>query len=67
MHRVFTRIDTDKSGSINKIELKDALSKSTDNVTKESIEKIIKSVDNNDDGEINYTEFLASTVDPMIL
>lgn len=70
---VFKTIDRDKTGIIDKDELRIALEEGAQStgLTKQQssleISKIIKEVDYNNDNEINYTEFLAATINPNIL
>lgn len=67
MRNVFQEIDKDKGGTIQKQELKQALTKSKHKLSDQEIQDMIESVDYNRNQEINYTEFLAATIDPNIL
>ena len=59
----FKLIDVDNSGVITVDELRDVLIKMTDQeVTEEEVNRIIEEVDNETNGTINYTEFLAATI-----
>ena len=53
----FTNVDKDKSGKISKDELIVALK--AEKSQEKEIEKLIKQVDKNNDGKIDYNEFLA--------
>ena len=60
----FSAIDLDSSGAITLNELKAAFS-STHN--QQDLEEILKQVDFDDNGEINYSEFVSSTLDRTLL
>jgi len=60
--KTFKAIDKDYSGLISPGELKKALSHTVD-ISDEDINKIIMRVDYDNNGEINYSEFLSSTID----
>lgn len=67
---IFSKIDKDKTGSINREELKQALIENGVDgakLTDEELKKIVNEMDYNNDDAINYTEFLAATVDPKTL
>lgn len=57
----FNKIDTNMSGTIETAELKTAVRKSNMNLTEEEIEQIVKQTDQDDNGLINYHEFIAAT------
>ena len=57
----FEKIDTDNSGYIEMAELKEALAKH--NVPEQELDKIIENVDYAGNKRINYTEFIAATLD----
>ena len=52
----FRVIDLDGSGKLSKQEIKQVMKK--DNVSDETVEKLVKEFDLNSDGEIDYNEFL---------
>lgn len=54
-------MDKDNSGTLSIEEIKEAFRKN--NLTEEELNLLFRNLDFNDDGEINYTEFLAATVD----
>ena len=55
----FACFDTDGSGSIDLDELQQALGRFGKAVSKEEVEKIVRAVDQNSDGEIDFEEFKA--------
>ena len=57
----FRALDTENLGMLSIQEVKQAFKDS--NMPAEDVEKIFKSLDGNGDGLINYSEFLAATVD----
>lgn len=60
----FEKIDTDMSGIIEIAELKAALkTKPQLDMSDKDLDKIIKELDYDDNGKINYTEFLSATID----
>ena len=67
MRKVFQSVDKDHSGGINKDELTKALEASKLDASKEKVDSMVTSIDFSKDDIINYTEFLAATVDPKIL
>ena len=58
--QTFASIDTDSSGNISIEELKLALHKYG---IDEEIENLMRDLDYNGDGEINFSEFVAATID----
>ena len=54
-------MDTDNSGTLQLSEIRTAFNEL--NMTEEQVNEIFERIDFNHDGEINYTEFLAVTVD----
>lgn len=56
--QAFQYFDKDNSGTITTEELKQCLQSEDQTLTDEEAFKLIKEVDNNDDGMIDYTEFL---------
>lgn len=70
LRSVFNEIDKDKSGTIDKAELKEALESKNPKISHlnpEQLKEILKQVDNKNNQVINYTEFIAATIDPKML
>lgn len=64
----FRAIDVDHSGLISTDELKKAFHKiDLHNFSDEAFESMIKRVDYDNNGEINYSEFLSGTIDEIHL
>jgi len=61
LRNAFRTLDTDNSGSLEMSEIRTAFNEL--NIPEEEINQIFERIDFNHDGEINYTEFLAVTVD----
>lgn len=61
LKNAFRELDTDNSGTLSMSEIKTAMLEMK--IPQAELEQIFKNVDFNHDGEINYTEFLAVTVD----
>lgn len=61
LKNAFRELDTDNSGTLSMTEIKSAMMEMK--ITQAELELIFKNVDFNHDGEINYSEFLAVTVD----
>ena len=61
--QAFKRIDTDNSGYIDIHELMRVINKQHLNLTEEDAQKMIKESDYSGTGQINYTEFIAATID----
>lgn len=61
----FKDIDKDCSGFIDLDELRKVLNDANFNniVSEKEIDDIIRQIDNDDNGKINYTEFIAATID----
>lgn len=62
MRREFEKIDVDNSGTIEILELENAVRKSSINLTEEEIKQILNELDYSKDKTINYTEFIAATI-----
>ncbi len=62
LNKVFQEIDTDHSGLIDASEFKNAISNSKVKITEREAQELIDSIDNNLNTKIDYTEFLASTI-----
>lgn len=58
LHAAFNAFDIDKSGFINKSELKDAMKKLGESLTDEEIEILCSEIDINKDGRICFDEFM---------
>lgn len=59
----FEKIDTDKSGLLDADEIRQAVRQSKFKISKREVEELIDNIDNNDNTQIDYTEFIASTMD----
>lgn len=59
----FKSLDKNKDGYITMLELKSAMSK---HHSEEEVEEILKSIDTDKNGAINYTEFIAASLDNII-
>ena len=57
----FRALDKNNTGLLTLNEIKEAFKDA--NVTQEDLDMIFSNIDLNHDGEINYSEFLAATVD----
>lgn len=62
---LFTQFDKNKDGYITKNELKKGL-KGLGNSSEEEIEEIMQSIDTDNNGAINYNEFLAATLNSKV-
>ena len=63
MEEQFKLIDQDGTGVINKKELVDVMNENTDHGTsQEEIDQILSEIDYDNNGSINYSEFLAATL-----
>ena len=63
LKQTFQKLDEDNSGYLEYKELNQAITKSDMNLSPEEIEKLIKEIDYADNHKINYTEFIAATID----
>ena len=61
LKNAFRTLDTDNSGTLELSEIRNAFNEL--NMPAQQIDEIFERIDFNHDGEINYTEFLAVTVD----
>ena len=59
----FEALDEDHSGFLEYKELHAAITKSDMQLTTEEIDKLIKEIDYADNDKINYSEFIAATID----
>ena len=64
----FEKVDTDMSGFLELVELEEALAHAKnangDEISQEDIHKMVVEIDLTKNSKINYSEFLAATVDP---
>ena len=60
----FKSLDKNKDGYITMTELKVAMAK---HHSEEEVEEILKSIDTDKNGAINYTEFIAASLDNIII
>lgn len=61
LRNAFRTLDADNSGTLQLSEIREAFNEL--NMSEEEVNQIFERIDFNHDGEINYTEFLAVTVD----
>ena len=61
LREAFRSLDTENLGMLSMAEVKQAFKDA--NIPSDDVDKIFKSLDTNGDGLINYSEFLAATVD----
>ena len=61
LREAFRALDTENLGMLSMQEVKQAFKDA--NINAEDVERIFRSLDTNGDGLINYSEFLAATVD----
>lgn len=59
----FEAMDEDKNGKLSAKELYNALQIAELNIPKDKIQEIIYEIDHNENQEVNYTEFIAATID----
>ena len=64
MLSLFNELDTDKNGSIDFREVKEALVGSS--MTEQEMRNLFSTLDSNNDGEINYDEFLTGLSDKRL-
>tara|TARA_B110000285_G_C15083360_1_gene594765 strand:+ start:1231 stop:1515 length:285 start_codon:yes stop_codon:yes gene_type:complete len=62
LKKEFELIDKDRSGIIEVSELSQAIKKANMTLSNEDINEIISQIDENGDGEINYSEFITATI-----
>jgi len=58
MLAAFEHMDADGNGHITKDELKDFMKKAGQRISKKELKQMMKDADKNDDGKVNYQEFL---------
>lgn len=58
----FELLDTDQTGTLDAMELTKALKKANMHISDKEVENIIKEIDYEGNGEINYSEFIAATL-----
>ena len=61
LRNAFRTLDVDNSGTLELSEIREAFNEL--NMSEEEVNQIFKRIDFNHDGEINYSEFLAVTID----
>ena len=61
LREAFRSLDTENLGMLSMAEVKQAFKDAS--IPSDDVDKIFKSLDTNGDGLINYSEFLAATVD----
>ena len=61
LRNAFRDLDTDKSGTLQLSEIKEAFK--NQNLSEEQLNDIFEKIDLNNDGEIEYSEFLTVTID----
>lgn len=59
---MFMKMDKDNTGDITAAELKDALNEASIKIDEKELDKIVSEVDYHGDKLINYSEFLAATI-----
>ena len=67
MKRAYRLIDTDQDGRISKEEMRNFLVEQTDEENRASYDQYFNSMDINGDGEISYTEFIATGMSKTVL
>jgi calcium-dependent protein kinase len=67
IRETFSAIDIDSSGSISLSELCDAYRQAGQIRRNEDVDNIMKRVDFDDNGEINYSEFISGTMDRTLM
>lgn len=67
MGRLFRQIDANNDGFITTKELKTALDKQKEKTTLEEIEKMMKFIDTDHNGKLNYTEFIACCLENSVV
>lgn len=63
LRKEFEKIDADKTGLLTKEELKKSIQNSGIKINSTEIEQIIHEIDYHHNNKINYSEFLAATID----
>ena len=66
LKKAFRKIDIDNSGMISHMELQKVMNEIGIQYTEEDTKTIIKSIKKTDDKEINYSDFLAATIDRKV-
>jgi Ca2+-binding EF-hand superfamily protein len=62
LRKEFEKVDTDNSGTIEANELKTAIKNANVDISDQEIDHILNELDYSGDKTINYTEFLAATI-----
>lgn len=63
LSKAFEEIDVSKSGVISRAELMQAITDAKFEISEQELTDMIQMVEVNDTGQIEYTEFLAATID----
>ena len=58
LRAVFKQFDEDKNGTISALEIQKLLTKLGDNLSEKEVNEIIRGVDSDADGKIDYEEFV---------
>ena len=66
LRKQFEKIDEDHSGNVSTEELSKALKKINKDIPDEEIEKIVAEIDIKGNHEINYSEFIAATLNAKV-
>eukprot|EP00927_Polykrikos_kofoidii_P081883 TRINITY_DN7981_c0_g1_i2.p1 TRINITY_DN7981_c0_g1~~TRINITY_DN7981_c0_g1_i2.p1 ORF type:complete len:266 (-),score=54.51 TRINITY_DN7981_c0_g1_i2:259-1056(-) len=64
--KVFEEIDTSKTGSLSKDEIADGLIACGQKLSEEQLETIFSSLDSDGNGKVQYTDWLAATLDSSV-
>lgn len=62
LREMFMEIDTETTGMISVVELKEALTRAKVKYNDQELDQIVKELDEGGDKKINYSEFLAATI-----
>jgi len=64
---MFIELDTSRTGSLSKAEIREALNKCGHQMTEKDLEQLFDALDANGSGSVQYTEWLAATLKPSTL
>ena len=67
LEEIFKRIDKDNNGVLSKEEIKQALEESELSADDNDVDSLFDAIDTDKSGFIDYSEFLASTIDQTLL
>ena len=62
LSKAFTTLDKEATGMITKLDFKDTIKKTKTTLSDEEIEEIFEQVDSDGNQKINYSEFIAATI-----